>query len=194
MRAMKRVLDATLLPLFWTSLLNAEQQRTVERPCVASPGRVARAFQGEVRAGQLYERRLGRFVFRLRPDDNPNLPTSIGWHIRVFDGQRSDDLSQFTLPYRGPNDRDVFAWFDADGNLHNAPARERTFYFSPEVGRSIRWEDDGEKRRRNQQRIENYGRGDFDILEYRVGPAIRGVAAVPFTWIKFAGCLTWPEG
>jgi len=190
---MKRFLLISVLPLFCSSAVSADQDGMRSRQCIASPGRVAHTFGGEVTAGKAYEQKVGPFLFRLRPDDNPNTPASSGWNIGVFEGQRQDDLSQFTTPYRGPNARDVFPWFNANGQLLGiAPGPHRTFYFSPEVGRSIRWEDDAEKRRSNQRRIEGYGRGDFDILEYRVGAA-SGDTIPPFTWIKFSGCLTWPE-
>lgn len=188
---MKRSILIALLSVSCSAALNAQQDTVQNLTCVASPGRVARSFNGELNAGNAYEQNLGTFVFRLRPDDNPNLPVSSGWYIGVFEEQRQDDLSQFTTPYSGPNDRDVFPWFDAKGNLLNAPGRHRTFYFSPEVGRSILWEDDAEKQLSNQHRIESYGRGDFEILEYRVG-APTGDDSVPFTWVKFIGCLTWP--
>ena len=189
---MKRTLVATLV-VFSISSLGAEQEPKSARPCVATAGRVAHAFQGEASVGELYERRLGRFIFRLSPDDNPNVSSPGGWHIGVYESGRTEDLSQFTPPYAGPNPRAIFAWFDGEGKALNLPGKERTFFFSPEVGRSIQWEDDSAKRRLNTARIYDYGRGDLDILDYRVGPATLDMAVPPFKWIKFAVCLTWSD-
>jgi hypothetical protein len=162
------------------------------RPCIAAPDRVAHAFGGELEAGERFEHSGGGFVLVLRPDDNPNMERPLGWHIRVLEPGRDDDLSQFTTPFSGPNARDLYPWVDASGRLQNVPGPNREFYFSPEVGRTIVWEDDPVKRRANTARIESYGRGTLDVLDYRLSPPTRD-GHVGFQWIRFAACLSWPR-
>ena len=175
---------------------------TVGRPCVATPGRIAHPFSGELKAGELFEQAAGPFILRVEPDDfvlrqrpadNPNPGPSFGWHIMVRERGRDDDLSQFTTPFRGPNARDLYPWFDGSGQMDGArPGPQRNFYFSPEVGRTIVWEDDATKRRANTARIEAWGQGMLDILEYRSTPPTRD-GSVGFEWIKFSACLSWPR-
>src|SRR5262249_51466436 len=88
----QRFFALLLLPLLGAIAVAANQQATPARPCIATAGRIAQAFHGELRAGHSYEQRLGRFTIRIRPDDfalrqhpkdNPNLPPSGGWHLGV---------------------------------------------------------------------------------------------------------------
>jgi hypothetical protein len=176
------------------------------RPCVATPGRVAHAFAGELSAGEVFEGSAGRFILRLQPDDfilrqhpdeNPNLGPSLGWSILVREHGRSDDLSQFTLPFSGPNPLLLWPWIDSAGQPRNAPAEQRDFYFSPEVGRAIvldgDWlKQDWRKRQADIDRVYAYGHGMLDVLDYRSAPRAQD-DVVGFEWIKFVACLSWPE-
>lgn len=81
------LLIAAMLPIVVVSL-DAGQARTSGRPCVASAGRESQSFEGEVRAGEPYEKRVGPFIIRLSPDDNPNYQPSGGWWIGVFEPNR----------------------------------------------------------------------------------------------------------
>jgi len=163
-----------------------------ERPCVAIPGRVVQGLVGELKAGQSYEGGAGHFILRLDPDDKTEPARSAGWHVGVYEPGRDVDLSQFTVPFSGPNPRDLFPWFDAAGRRLNAPGPDREFYFSPEVGRTIVWDNDTTAMRANIERIEQFGRGTLDVLDFRAVPWEGRFGGMAFLWLKFSACLSWP--
>lgn len=138
---------------------------TAQDACTPQPGRIARRISGEVSGGRAFEASAGRFVFRLTPERPAHGP-SMGWDIGVFEPSRDEDLSRFTLPLRGPNARHLYAWHfrNADNSAANdgstnAPGVHREFIFSPEVGRTIDYDEDAEKMLANVDRIEAFGRG-----------------------------------
>lgn len=190
-----------LLPIFAVMSGNAVpmQLSNAVRECATSADRVAELISGEVKAGERFERRFNSFLFRLTPATFAGVEIPVGWDIGIFDTDRSEDLSRFTLPLRGPNARNIYAWhFRNEDNTGpntgtvNAPQRHRAFMFSPEVGRSIRDEEEAGKRWANYARIEAFGQGAFDILDFALTEPKPG--AVPsFLWLKFTACLTWPS-
>jgi hypothetical protein len=160
--------------------------------CVDSAERVAEFVTGELKAGSRFERRLGPFVLRLTPAPD-------GWDIGVFSPGRPEDLSAFTLPLRGPNHRHLYAWhFRNEENTGpntgsvNAPQRHRSFSFHPEVGRAIRYEPDFEKRWANFAKVEAFGQGTLDLLDFTLTNPQPGTRP-SFLWLKFNACLSWPR-
>ena len=171
-------------------------------PCVSSSQRVAYSILGEVKAGEPFEKAVGdRFVFRLTPTPGgAHDETPMGWDVRVFEEGRNEDLSAFTPPFHGINARDLYAFhFRNDDNTGpnegsvNAPQRHREFIFSPEVGRTVQWEEDLTKMLAAVARVKAFGQGTVDILDFRLTPPDRGKSP-GFLWLKFAACLTWPNG
>ena len=167
--------------------------------CVASNDRVAYPTSGELKAGDRFEKQVDRFVLRLTPTRFADAEIPVGWDIGVFEPGKSEDLSQFTLPLRGPNDRALYAWhFRNEDNSGpnegsvNAPQDHREFIFSPEVGRTIVYENDTAKMLANVARIGAFGRGTLDILDLQLTEPDRG--KVPsLLRLTFTACLTWPR-
>src|SRR5262245_4047709 len=110
---------------------------TAVPPALACPrGRQCVRFEGHVDRGARFVRPFGPgLTFVLAPVDE-------GWVLMIRDHQPYDDISRMTPPYHVPNPRQIEGWHfrnaantgPNDGSL-NAPQEERTFCFTPEVGR-----------------------------------------------------------
>ena len=112
-RGSGRMLCAAAVLLVTSGLAAAQSLSVTQhlpRPCVASAGRAAHVILGEMKAGERFERRAGRFTLRLTPVRYDDVKIPVGWEIGVFEPGREEDLSQLTLPLRGPNGRDLVAW------------------------------------------------------------------------------------
>jgi hypothetical protein len=181
--------------------LSARGPLQTTTPCVSSSQRVAYSISGEVKAGERFEKTVDRFVFRLTPmPGTVDEETPMGWDIGVFQEGRDEDLSAFTPPFQGINARHLYAWhFRNEDNTGpnegsvNAPQRHREFIFSPEIGRTVQWEKDASKMLAAVARVKAFGQGSLDILDFRLTPPDRGKSP-GFLWLKFAACLTWPNG
>jgi hypothetical protein len=155
------------------------------------------SFSGEIRAGETFERPFGPgLIFRLDP-------ISTGWTLTVRERDREEDLSRLTPPFRFvPNPRDIegrhFRNSDNTGPNErgeknvNAPGTERTFIFSPEVGRSIQ----GAQARAvptaaEIEKATSYGRGVLRILGHRLNHLEPGKQA-RFDSMRFEVQLSWP--
>jgi len=124
----------------------------------------------------------------------------MGWDIGVFEEEGDEDLSAFTPPFQGINARHLYAWhFRNEDNTGpnegsvNAPQRHRQFIFSPEIGRTVYWEEDVTRMLAVVAKVEAFGQGTVDILDFHLTPPDRGKSP-GFLWLKFAACLTWPSG
>jgi len=180
--------------------LSARGLSQTTTPCVSSAERVAYPILGEVKAEERFEKTVDRFVFRLTPMPgaaDEKIP--MGWDIGVLEEGRDEDLSAFTPPFQGINARHLYAWhFRNEDNTGpnegsvNAPQRHREFIFSPEIGRTVQWEEDSAKMRAAVARVRAFGQGTLDILDFRLTPPDRGKSP-GFLWLKFAACLTWPN-
>ena len=164
--------------------------------CAATADRVAHEFSGELDAGQPFEQQVDRFVVRLTPDTASGVSVPIGWTLGIYERFRDSDLSRYTLPFRGPNDRHIFGWhFRNDDNTGPPPGawNWREFVFSPEVDwRIVVDSDDAEAALAAVAKITAFGRGTLEILDWRLTPPDRGHMP-SLLWLKFRGCLTWPR-
>ena len=166
-------------------------------PCAASKDRVAYQISGDLKAGERFEKRVDRFVMRLTPIRFSGVDIPIGWDIGVYEPGRNEDLSQFTLPLSGPNDRMIYAWHfrnsdntgPNEGSV-NAPQNHREFTFSPEVGRTILYEEPAAKMLANVARIGMFGEGTLDVLDLQLTKPERDKTP-SILRLKFATCLTW---
>jgi hypothetical protein len=175
---------------------------TPARTCAASPGRATAKFSGEVHEGKGFGRSFGPdFVFSLRPIEGA------GWVIEIREKGRDEDISRLTTPFRGPNARYIEGWeFRNEGNTGpnngsvNAPTELRRFFFSPEVGRTIDGPGvhlfveprDVTREMEEIGRVEASGRGELEIVDYRLADLAPGQRA-RMVWMRFRVCLSWPD-
>ncbi len=156
------------------------------------------SFTGEVRAGDLFERRFGPCLeFRLEP-------TPLGWSVAVREPGREEDLSRLTPPFHFvPNPREIEGWHfrnsdntgpnRAGAKNVNAPAENRTFIFSPEVGMTIA----GPKATAapspaDVEAVRRFGEGRLTILEYRL-TGLQPNTRAAMAWMRFEVELSWSE-
>lgn len=154
-------------------------------------------FRGEVREGQVFERRFGPgFLLRLEP-------RPLGWEITVRYRGGEENIARLTPPFHFvPNPREIEGWHfrnsdnsgpnePGDKNV-NAPGEEREFIFSTEVGRSIqRRESRRPPDEEDIERVRSFGRGRLRILDYRLGNLKTGEQA-KFEWLRFEVEVSWP--
>jgi hypothetical protein len=168
-------------------------QTTLVNECRPTPGRLAEELQGEIEAGQAFERTTpAGWILRLRPNES-------GWFLSVsMRGREREDLSRLTPPWHFvPNPREIEGWHfrnrdnvgPNDGSV-NAPEARRDFIFSPQVGRSIDYNGSATTAE-DVERVQAFGRGWLHITDYRLTPPRRGEQAA-FEWLRFVACLTWP--
>jgi hypothetical protein len=155
------------------------------------------AFTGEIKKGETFERTFGPgLLFRLEP-------TPLGWTITVREPGRDEDLSRLTPPFHFvPNPRDLEGWHLRNANNTgpneageknvNAPAVEREFIFSPEVGCGIQGVDTTTSPSEDEvEKVRAYGRGALKVIDYRLNNLEPGHQA-GFEWLRFEVMLSWP--
>lgn len=179
--------------VLWFNTLGAAALQADGPRCAPEPGRGAEEFRGEVTRGKEFRRatRAG-WIFKL-------VPAAHGWLLEVSVAHReTEDLSRLTPPWHSvPNPRDIAGWqFRDQDNLGpgigtvNAAQRLREFIFSPEVGRSIRY-DGGGTTLEDVAKVEAFGRGWLHVDAFRLTPPRKGDRA-SFERLTFSVCLTWP--
>ena len=146
---------------------------------------------------------VDNFAARFGPDFEFRLTARGGsWNAGVFlvgQGKKDNDLSQMTIPWRGPNARYIIGWNFVQ-NV-NAPGYERRFVFSPEVGDAITWEmlqsNDMKDVDRLLARIYEFGHVDISLSDVELtnvpvdtrSDAIYDIGIASF---KFRADISWP--
>jgi hypothetical protein len=186
---MRRVLFVSLMSVALVA------QQTGSPDCRSEGGRRAARFQGTVKRGELFERKIpAGWILKLQPDPE-------GWFLSItVSGREGEDLSRLTPPWHFvPNAREIEGWHfrnaantgPSDGTV-NAPQQLREFIFSPAVGRSIEYHGSGTSPD-DVAKVRAFGRGWLFIEKYTLTPPSPGTRAA-FEAMTFSVCLTWPAG
>jgi hypothetical protein len=136
-------------------------------------------FEGQVSKGKRFVRSFGsRFIWILEPRPG-------GWEILIKEKGREENLARLTTPLHfGPNPREIEGWqmLDDPSACPSRPYRveeplekERSFFFSPEVGRGIGGEKAGKSvTPEDIEAVRSFGQGLFKIETFILGKAING--------------------
>lgn len=146
---------------------------------------------------------VDNFAARFGPDFEFRLTARGGyWHAGVFlvgQGKQDNDLSQMTIPWRGPNATSISGWNFLPNA--NAPGYERRFAFSPEVGNAITWDmlqsNDLKDVDRLLQRIYEFGHVDLSLSDVKltnipVDTRSDAIYDIQITSFKFRANISWP--
>lgn len=151
-------------------------------------------FSGRLAAGEIYERRFGPgFIFALEPNrtDGERFP---GWTIVIREQGRDYNLTDATIPLRGPRQMYLLASYLLPGV--NAPGLNRVLAFSPQVGRSITdmtiLQAEEASARDQVNRVYEFGRVEFDVRDFEL-TGIRDVLNVGFRRLSFRARISWPS-
>ena len=152
------------------------------------PGRACITFEGSLKQGQRLTRPFGPGLTLLLE------PRTFGWEIIVRDERPRENIARLTPPFHVvPNPRYIEGWHfrnadnsgPHDGSV-NAPQREREFFFSPAVGRSMHYPPTSQQ----VEELQHAGVGRLAITSLALGNLRPGQRA-HIERLRFRVSLSW---
>jgi hypothetical protein len=191
MRARSMMLSTAFA--FAVSILEASHTSQAPQP---SP-RESFILEGMVSSDEDFTRQFGPdFEFRLNGHDGY-------WTVGVYRRGHDTDLTQMTVPWRGPRATTIGGWEFLPGA--NAPGIHRTFMFSPEVGDTITWDMvlppaakfDSKVVFALLDRVGAFGRGEMTISDYKLDGVRSDISSnsndnIKLLSFRFRVVLSWP--